>query len=46
MELKNLLLVEDELTSLKLLEFFLKDESFTLTIARNGKQASEILANY
>ncbi|WP_172967753.1 response regulator [Hydrogenovibrio sp. JE_KL2] len=46
MELKNLLLVEDELTSLKLLEFFLKDDPFALTIARNGKQASDILANY
>lgn len=46
MELKNLLLVEDELTSLKLLEFYLKNEPFNLSIARDGKQASEMLANH
>lgn len=41
---KQLLLVEDELTSLKLLQSFLKNEPFDLTIARDGKEASELLA--
>lgn len=43
MTLKNLLIVEDEPTSLKLLEIFLKNEPFRLTIARNGKEACQML---
>lgn len=46
MTIKNLLLVEDEPVSLKLLESFLKDEPFHLTIARDGEEACRILEEH
>ncbi|MDG4813232.1 response regulator [Hydrogenovibrio sp. 3SP14C1] len=43
MKQANLLIVEDDLISLKLLQSFLKTENFTLYIANDGEEASRLI---
>lgn len=42
----NLLVIEDDAVSLKLLEIYLKNDSFNITVARDGLEASNILDEY
>lgn len=42
----NLLVIEDDAVSLKLLEIYLKNEQHRIVIARDGEEASQLLRDY